>query len=182
MTDISSETMSVGFRYIRLLRRQTMAIQKKYGLQGIDVSVLALLVRKSCGSHCPLKGDTLKDITEVGMFRKTHISQSLSRLLGKGYITMERDTEDRRFVHNLPTDKGRALIKEEQEACHEMNRNLMRGFSDEELETFGRLMGRGAAQNCGGRRLTHAANAWKNEEKLRLDPPDLRTSLPAGGL
>ena len=124
MTDISSETMSVGFRYMRLLRRQTMAIQKKYGLQGIDVSVLALLVRKGCGSHCPL------------------ISQSLSRLLEKGYITMERDTEDRRFVHNLPTDKGRALIKEEQEACHEMNRNLMRGFSDEELETFGRLMAR----------------------------------------
>ena len=29
MTDISSETMSVGFRYMRLLRRQTMAIQKK---------------------------------------------------------------------------------------------------------------------------------------------------------
>ena len=96
MTDISSETMSVGFRYMRLLRRQTMAIQKKYGLQGIDVSVLALLVRKGCGSHCPLKGDTLKDITEVGMFRKTHISQSLSRLLEKGYITMERDTEDPR--------------------------------------------------------------------------------------
>ena len=111
MTDISSETMSVGFRYMRLLRRQTMAIQKKYGLQGIDVSVLALLVRKSCGKCHPLKGDTLKDITEVGMFRKTHISQSLSRLLEKGYITMERDTEDRRFVHNKPTDKGRALIK-----------------------------------------------------------------------
>ena len=142
MTDISSETMSVGFRYMRLLRRQTMAIQKKYGLQGIDVSVLALLVRKSCGKCHPLKGDTLKAITEVGMFRKTHISQSLSRLLEKGYITMERDTEDRRFVHNLPTDKGRALIKEEQEACHEMNRNLMRGFSDEELETFGRLLAR----------------------------------------
>ena len=142
MTDISSETMSVGFRYMRLLRRQTMAIQKKHGLQGIDISVLALLVKRSGGGHCPLKGDTLKDITEVGMFRKTYISQSLSRLLGKGYITMERDTEDRRFVHNLPTDKGRALIKEEQEACHEMNRNLMRGFSDEELETFGRLMAR----------------------------------------
>ena len=142
MTDISSETMSVGFRYMRLLRRQTMAIQKKHGLQGIDISVLALLVKRSGGGHCPLKGDTLKDITEVGMFRKTYISQSLSRLLGKGYITMERDTEDRRFVHNKPTDKGRALIKEEQEACHEMNRNLMRGFSDEERETFGRLLTR----------------------------------------
>lgn len=134
--------MTVGFRYMRLLRRQMMAIQKKHGLQGIDISVLALLVKRSGGGHCPLKGDTLKDITEVGMFRKTYISQSLSRLLGKGYITMERDTEDRRFVHNLPTDKGRALIEEEYEACHEMNRKLLNGFSDEERETFGRLMTR----------------------------------------
>ena len=142
MTDISNDAMTVGFRYMRLLRRQMMAIQKKHGLQGIDISVLALLVKRSGGGHCPLKGDTLKDITEVGMFRKTYISQSLSRLLGKGYITMERDTEDRRFVHNLPTDKGRALIGEEQESCHDMNRRLMNGFSDEEKETLRRLLSR----------------------------------------
>lgn len=142
MTNISNDAMTVGFRYMRLLRRQMMAIQKKHGLQGIDISVLALLVKRSGGGHCPLKGDTLKDITEVGMFRKTYISQSLSRLLGKGYITMERDTEDRRFVHNLPTDKGRALIGEEQESCHDMNRRLMNGFSDEERETLRRLLSR----------------------------------------
>ncbi|HCE77546.1 MAG TPA: hypothetical protein DEP61_01220, partial [Lachnospiraceae bacterium] len=61
MTDISNDAMTVGFRYMRLLRRQMMAIQKKHGLQGIDISVLALLVKRSGGGHCPLKGDTLKD-------------------------------------------------------------------------------------------------------------------------
>ena len=45
MTDISNDAMTVGFRYMRLLRRQMMAIQKKHGLQGIDISVLALLVK-----------------------------------------------------------------------------------------------------------------------------------------
>ncbi|MCH4039068.1 MAG: hypothetical protein LKG48_10315 [Lachnospiraceae bacterium] len=35
-----------------------------------------------------------------------------------------------------------ALIGEEQESCHDMNRRLMNGFSDEEKETLRRLLSR----------------------------------------
>ena len=94
--DYSLDTLLYGMQFRRLLEKKMQPVETEYGLYKIDVQILLYL--KHAGKH-----NTSKDILQLNMFTRGHISQSLSRLQKMGYVRMEQDLDDRRCTHNYLT-------------------------------------------------------------------------------
>ncbi|HSI47965.1 MAG TPA: MarR family winged helix-turn-helix transcriptional regulator [Ideonella sp.] len=70
------------------------------------------------------------------------MTRSLDRLEAKGLLRRERSTEDRRVVHLVPTEEGRAAAALVPPVlCDEMNRHLA-GFSEAEFQQLQQFMRR----------------------------------------
>ena len=75
----SLDTLLYGMHFRRLMEKEMAPIETTYGLQKIDMQILLYL--KHADEH-----NTSKDIMQMNMFTRGHISQSLSRLKKKGYV------------------------------------------------------------------------------------------------
>ena len=99
----SLDTLLYGMHFRRLMEKEMAPIETTYGLQKIDMQILLYL--KHADEH-----NTSKDIMQMNMFTRGHISQSLSRLQKKGYVRMEQDLQDRRCTHNYLTEDSQIII------------------------------------------------------------------------
>lgn len=125
----SLETMLYGMQFRRLMEKELEPVERQYGLQKIDMHILIFLSK--AGEH-----NTSKDIMQLHMFTRGHISQSLTRLHRMGYIRMEQDQEDRRWTHNYLTENARVLIEELQKIYKNMHEIVMEGVTEEEQEVL----------------------------------------------
>lgn len=123
------EAFLYGSQFRRLLEKEMDPVQKQYGLQKIDIQVLYYL--NSSGEH-----NTAKDILSKKMFTKGHISQSLSRLQEKGYVTTEHDREDRRCTHIYLTPASEEIIVNVRAVYKELKDIIFCGVTKEEQEVM----------------------------------------------
>ena len=125
----SLDTLLYGMQFRRLMEKEMQPVETDYGLYKIDVQILLYL--KHAGEH-----NTSKDIMQLNMFTRGHISQSLSRLQKKGYVRMEQDMKDRRCTHNYLTEEACLVIRKIEKISRNIKSVVMEGITEEEQKVL----------------------------------------------
>lgn len=123
------DTLLYGMQFRKLMEKEMQPIETEYGLYKIDVQILLYLKRAG-------EQNTSKDIMQMNMFTRGHISQSLSRLQKKGLVRMEQDQEDRRCTHNYLTEDASAVIRKIEKISKKIREIFLDGVTQEEQKVF----------------------------------------------
>ena len=123
------DTLLYGMQFRKLMEKEMQPIETEYGLYKIDVQILLYLKRAG-------EQNTSKDIMQMNMFTRGHISQSLSRLQEKGLVRMEQDQEDRRCTHNYLTEDASAVIRKIEKISKKIREIILDGVTQEEQKVF----------------------------------------------
>ena len=121
----SLEAFLYGTQFRRLMEKELEPVERRYGLQKIDMHILFFLAKSA--DH-----NTAKDIVQLNMFTKGHISQSLTRLQKKGYIQIMQDKEDRRCTHNYLSGDADEIIQELKKAYRNIQDIILNDVTEEE--------------------------------------------------
>lgn len=97
----------------------------------------AILFARS--QHEEITSRAVMDSRHLG---KATASYSLSNLEKKGYIRTIQDSKDRRKKLIFLTEEGEKIYKEFEKALQEVNAQIEKGFSKEELQQFRSLLER----------------------------------------
>lgn len=99
----------IVYRYLErignLLRAEARHAPNGIRLQPVQLEILHYL------SICNRRSNIPAAVTEYLGLTKGTVSQTISVLEAKGYIEKVPDTNDRRVVHLVLTEKGRAIVK-----------------------------------------------------------------------
>lgn len=121
----SLEVLLNGMQFRKLMESEFEVIYKEYNLCKIDLQILYYLY--TAGEH-----NTSKDILDLELFSKGHISQSLSRLQKMNLIVMVQDEDDRRYVHNVLTRDASKVLADLKEIYDRINRIVLKGVAEDE--------------------------------------------------
>jgi len=98
---------------------------------------------------CRSDGLRQEDLSlEMGL-DKTTIAHAVKKLVGLGYVSRQRDQQDRRCYRLSLTERGIALHTELGEVFRDWSKGLFEGFTEEERQTeedFFRRMAENAAR------------------------------------
>ena len=120
--------LQVG-QFKKLLDVQSAELRQKYDMKKAELEILYFLSR--CGGH-----NTSKDIHAQLMMNRGHISQAVDSLCRRRYIVAIPDQNDRRYIHYEILDSAKEIVAEMAKRREEMNRQILKGISKEELEIF----------------------------------------------
>lgn len=70
------------------------------------------------------------------MMNKGHISQAVDSLCKRHYIIATTDQKDRRYIHYQLSDSAQQIVEEMAKKRLEMDRRIVEGISEEDLEIF----------------------------------------------
>lgn len=84
---------------------QFNSLSNKEDLTQIELTILGFLLNNPTFN-------TAKDIEEVHVLKKSNISNAIEHLILRGYLTRNRDTQDRRIIHLEITKKGLTIATE----------------------------------------------------------------------
>ena len=98
-----SEIMLTSRSVARLYNEIMSEVRKKHELTQFEVDVLGFL-----HNHPTL--DTASHIVEYRMLPKASVSQAVDTLARRGMLAQQRDADDRRKVHLVPTQRACAAI------------------------------------------------------------------------
>ena len=127
--DKQMESILQGGQFKKLLDVQSAELRQKYDMKKAELEILYFLSR--CGGH-----NTSKDIHAQLMMNRGHISQSVDSLCRRRYIVAIPDQNDRRYIHYEILDSAKEIVAEMAKRREEMNRQILKGISKEELEIF----------------------------------------------
>lgn len=125
----SLEVLLYGMQFRRLLEKKLLYLEKEYGLCKIDVQILFHLY--SAG-----ESNTPRNIIDLNLFTKSHVSQSLNRMQQQGFITMQHDDNDRRFMHIFLTENADEIIVKVKNEYDQINSIVFNGITHEERTAF----------------------------------------------
>jgi len=88
------------------------------------------------------KNDTMsqKDLTELIQVRSSSLSELLSKLEKNGYITSEKDEEDKRSANITITEAGKIVASEHMEKRKAMAIELFKSLTEEEQTELSKLL------------------------------------------
>jgi DNA-binding MarR family transcriptional regulator len=110
------------------------AYDKRFGVSIPEWRVIAVLGR--------FPGLSAVEVAERTMMDKVAVSRAVTKLIKNGHIDREfADTDKRRSILNLSED-GKRLHDEIAELALQFERDLLLGFSTEELDSLNSLMER----------------------------------------
>lgn len=110
------------------------AYDKRFGVSIPEWRVIAVLGR--------FPGLSAVEVAERTMMDKVAVSRAVTKLIKNGHIDREfADTDKRRSILNLSED-GKLLHDEIAELALQFERDLLLGFSEDELESLNSLMER----------------------------------------
>ena len=84
---------------------QFNSLSNQEDLTQIELTILGFLLNNTTFN-------TAKDIEEVHVLKKSNISNAIDHLIVRGYLTRNRDIQDRRIIHLEITEKGLAIATE----------------------------------------------------------------------
>ena len=87
-------------------------------------------------------GITISALSEKTGLAKTTLTSMLDRLEKSGHIVRTFDPADRRTVRITLTESAQALRKKYEEVSAKMNEIFYKGFSDREITSFEKNLGR----------------------------------------
>lgn len=115
-------------KYISAINRRAQVLLNKK-LEGLDIK---------SGQHDFMyviynsEGISQKDLSERLKIGKATTAKAVKSLVKSGYITRERDNEDKRFYKLYPTEKGREIGPLINSTFAEIREIYSKGFTDEE--------------------------------------------------
>lgn len=121
-----------GMQFRKLLEKEYSNIETEYDLKKIDIQILQYL--KNAGQQ-----DTAKDIVDLGLFTKGHVSQSLANLKAQGLVEPVHDESDNRCIHLMLTDEAIELIKQIETIYANILQIMFADISEEDQEVFKRV-------------------------------------------
>ena len=80
------------------------------------------------------------DIQEAFGLSKSTVSELISSLVEKGYLTYEKDEGDGRQRKIILTEKGQEHVREAHRLTERYEKRLVKGMSQEEVDTLYRLL------------------------------------------
>ena len=129
-------------RYINIVSR-CAAIWRADKLEGTD---LGDQHHSYIFTVCRHPGISQEAIARRLFINKSNITRSLSYLEEKGYVTRERDPEDRRSILVYPTDRAYEALPSIREIIRGWNSYITEGFTEEEMEMYMAMTERIAAR------------------------------------
>lgn len=135
------QALACSMQFRKLIEREMESITETYHLRMMDIIVLYHLDLEERDPDNTGRSME-KELSGKGMCTRSHISQSLSRLLREEYITVERDEKDRRRTHNHLTEKSKPVIRDILEAQHRALDLALDGLTEQELKELTRLLDR----------------------------------------
>jgi DNA-binding MarR family transcriptional regulator len=130
--DEQLENALKGGDFKHLLESQFDAIKRKHNLRKVDIEVLFFLSK--CGNE-----NTPTDITKRLNLNRGHVSQAIDSLLKKELISAVADERDRRCMHYTITPGAVPIIDEVANVKKEMDAQILKGITKEELEEYRRI-------------------------------------------
>ena len=88
----------------------------------------------------PDEPKTMKQIAETLGVAVSTPTRTIDRLLRKGFINRTVGEKDRRQLLIELTPKGKELLKDIDKENLEITRTMLRGLSDEEIDTFKKIL------------------------------------------
>ena len=76
--------------------------------------------------------NTSKDISDLNLFNKGHISQSVGRMVKQHLIYIVQDEEDRRCMHIMLTERAVKVVEEITALRKQMYNIILKGVTEEE--------------------------------------------------
>ncbi|MCI8858511.1 MAG: winged helix-turn-helix transcriptional regulator [Lachnospiraceae bacterium] len=126
------EGLLQGTQLQKLYNRKIEALRVEYNLRKVDIDILYFLYKS--GEH-----NTSKDICELNLFNKGHISQSVGRMVNQQLIYVVQDQIDRRCMHIMLTDKAKIIVGEITALRKQMYSIILQGVTEEEYEVLLRV-------------------------------------------
>ncbi len=123
------EGLLQGTQFQKLYNRRIEDLRKEYNLRKVDIDILYFLYMS--GEH-----NTSKDIGDLNLFNKGHISQSIGRMEDQQLIYAIRDQADRRCMHIMLTDKAVKAVEEITVLRKQMYNIILKGVTQEEREVL----------------------------------------------
>lgn len=121
------EVLLYGNKFRRLYEKFILNIMGDYGLKRIDVEILYYLYCSGCHN-------TPKDIMNLDMFTKGHISQSVDRMQKLKIIKSVQDGNDRRCMHLVLTESADEIIDRILILKKSIKEVIFKDLTDEEKE------------------------------------------------
>jgi MarR family transcriptional regulator, 2-MHQ and catechol-resistance regulon repressor len=108
------EILLDGQQFKRIYERKFNQVSEKYGLTKLEIEIILFLENNT-------ENDTAKDIVELLLFSKSHVSKAIASLVSSGYVVAKPDESDRRCIHLILSDSACQVVAE----AKEMRENLV---------------------------------------------------------
>lgn len=109
----------------RRYAREMAPVLEKWQLNSMELDVLLFL-----GNNPGY--DTASDMVQLRQLTKSHVSKAVESLTGKGLLSQQRDSLNRRRVHLLLLPAAQPVLAAGQQAQQRFVDALTRGFSQED--------------------------------------------------
>lgn len=127
--DEKVEVVLKGNEFTRVMQNTFDNIKKKYDLKKVDIEVLLYLSTSK-------EQNTPTDIHSRMKINRGHISQSIDRLIKKGYLIAAPDADDRRSMHYSVSEKADSLICEIKSQKQDLEKRIFEGITEEEVTIY----------------------------------------------
>lgn len=129
------EILLRGSQFKRLRECELSEIRMRYELKRIEIEILYYLSKAG-------DSNTSADICKHLKANKGHISQAVDELCKRNFLVAIQDTADRRYVHYCITKAAKEIVNEIARKWNELNTELFRGITGEEMEELKRIAGK----------------------------------------
>jgi DNA-binding MarR family transcriptional regulator len=121
-------------RSANALALQAEQVLKQFGITGVQYNVLRILRGAEPG------GLACRDIGERMISHDPDMTRLLDRLEKSGFITRQRQTDDRRVVKTRITQKGLDLLRRLDAPVHDLHKRQFRSLSAARLRLLSSLL------------------------------------------
>jgi DNA-binding MarR family transcriptional regulator len=134
MKDQISQVMETFSDIMKLIHQQTYSIMRDKNIYPGQPRLITLIKRN--------EGITQKELSQKNCVKPATITEMLKKLELNHYVYRVPDEKDKRIMRVYLTAQGQRFAEHSEQYAKNMTDLIFRGFSDEELHTFTRLMGR----------------------------------------
>ncbi|MEE1313437.1 MAG: MarR family winged helix-turn-helix transcriptional regulator [Lachnospiraceae bacterium] len=124
------EILINGAQMRKLYEKQAEPLRRQYQLRKIDMELLYYL------SKAGREHNTAKDLNQLKLFTKGHISQSISRMRQQNLVKVLQDKEDRRYGHIILTEAAKELVAEIEKLHVRIQEIVFQGITREEINSL----------------------------------------------
>ncbi len=114
---------------VKLYDSMMRPLCSRYSLSPIEVTIISFLFNNP-------GVDTAADISSLRMLPKSNVSQAIESLIQKSLLQRRQDTEDRRRIHLSLTPQAESITKEIELVRESFQKQIFRGFAEEEKKQF----------------------------------------------